>query len=399
MIEPSLLRAAATGSGAERWLNCPASVSMELHLKEGKKKYADEGTQAHKAAAAAITKRTPLEEIEDDAVRLYVGTVRDVAGPGEFIVEERFPLLGSSGGLDCLAPRGKTGFLFDYKHGIGVKLTAHENEQLAFYGVAARERFRELTTIQAWLVQPRVEGLFEDVANISSWTLPYQTLGAWRRTFQEGLLEVEKAAKLSAGPWCRFCKAKGGCPAYVTYSETLLKEQAEFPEGLIPAPGQTWLPDAIPRVARLLLMKEVAMSHLNKCEEFLLMVAKSSPEMELLVKQHGFEIGRKRSNRKWRHELGLPLGDQETPFDTPVDEPEPKPMTEEETAAILRGRGIPDPYKRKLIPLTAAEELVSVDDLVFKPEGGETLRAIERQKGKRLLPPKQNDSISEGGGT
>lgn len=376
MTDASLLRSHATGSGAERWLNCPASVSMELNLKEEKKKYADEGTKAHKAASDALTNNTPLEEISDDAVKLYVGTVRDIAGPGEFIVEERFPLLGSSGGLDCLAPRGRVGFLFDYKHGVGIKLTAHENEQLAFYAVAARERFRELTTIQAWLIQPRVEGIFDDVANITSWVLPYQTIGAWRRTFEEGLAEVEKASKLSAGPWCRFCKAKGGCPAHVTYSETLVKEQKGLPMELIPAPGSAWLPDAIPRVARLLLMKDAAIEHLNKCEEFLLSVAKSSPEMEKLINEHGFELGKKRSNRKWKF----------------VDAKDF--VTEEETVAKLQERGIADPYEKKLMPLTRAEELTDIDDLVYKPEGGDKLKPIEREKGKRRLPPKQNDGNS-----
>lgn len=380
MLPKSLLRSKATGSGAARWLNCAASVAMEQALTEGPKKYAEAGTLAHKIAAEAITKETPLDKIEGpdsdtvEAIQVYVGMVRDVAGPGPIIVEERLPLLGSSGGIDAYAIRGKIAFLFDLKYGVGIRISADENEQLAFYATAIREKHPEVKTVQCYLIQPRVEGVFEDTASITSWTIGWQTLAMWRRRFEAGLAEVEKAQGLKAGDHCQFCKAKGGCPAYVGYAEATLAEQQGFPSEMIPAPGERWIPSAVPKVAKMLMAQEVVKSWFAKAEEFLLMVAQSGAEGKKLVEQAGYELTTTKGRRKWAHAM-----EDDDLFND-------DPPTEAKTAAILIELGIPDPYEKKLMPLTRAEKLVSVGDLVVKAPGRAVVKPIEKGKTRKTLP-------------
>lgn len=353
----SLLRSKATGSGAARWLNCPASVAMSLNIIEQERDYASEGTRAHETAAKALIDNIPLEDIEDEGVRIYVRTVRETVGPGPIIVEERLPFLGSSGQIDCYAIRGRTCFAADLKYGRGVEIEAKNNEQMAFYACALKDKYPELLKVHFTVVQPNVEDLFEGTASISSWTIPHQSLAKWKRIFEKGLQEVEKAQSIRAGEHCQFCPAKGGCVTYVAYAEVAEREQELLPAEMIPAPGDKWLPEIIPRVARLLLMKQQIQSWFTKAEDFLYSVALQGHPVP------GFELYKKRTNRVWN------------------------PMfSDEELAKTLKERGVEEPWQKKLLPLTKAEKLCDIKDLIEKPEGAQGLRPIKKN---------QLDSITE----
>lgn len=353
--KPKTLREQATYSGAERWRNCPASVAMSAGIEEGEKKYASQGTKAHKVGAKALIENTPLEEIADEAVREYVGMVRRLAEP-PYHVEERLPLLGTSGGLDCYTVSGKIGSIFDFKYGVGIRLNAYENEQLAGYACCLKEKYPQITQVFCVLSQPRVEGVFEETSSFSTWTLGYQALAAWRRKFEAALIEVEKAERICAGDWCQFCKARGGCPAHVSYADSIYREQetAELPGELLPVPVQELPLAQVPQIARIYAAKKRVESWFDKAEEYLLFLAKKGVEIP------GFELAPKRTNRKW-HSM----------------------MDEEEIAKALRERGIEEPWRRKLVPITYAEDFCDVDDLTEKPEGALGLKPIKAPRVKK----------------
>lgn len=344
------LRSLATGSGAEKWLSCPGSVSLEFGIVEEKKTYASEGTEAHKKASDYILNNTPLEDIQDEAIHGYVDYVRTVGSPGPFFCEHRLPFLGSSGGIDCYCIHGKTGHIFDFKYGIGVKLRAEENEQLAFYACAVKEKHPQLTTITVHLIQPRVDSLFDGIPSISSWTLPHQTLGAWKRRFSDGLDEVERSTALAAGSWCRFCKAKAKCPIQLAYAHTVEAEQHLTPLSnlteVVPHASALAISD-IPKIARLLQAQSRINAWFKKAEELLLYYANQGHNVP------GFQLAKKRTNRKWLEIL------------------DPTDIAEE-----LKKRGIDDPWEKSLMPLTRAEKIVEIDDLIEKPEGGYRLKPV-----------------------
>ena len=350
----------ATGSSAPRWVvdHCPGSVAMSLHFEKEEKAYATKGTLNHKECSEILLGEKELIEETDEAIRAYVEEVRQdlsihaLSGINpELHVEERLPLLGSSGQLDAYAVIGKTGFIWDYKDGVHVKRQAQDDEQIAFYACALKEKYPQITSVIAKIIQPRVNDLFDDTPLISSWRLPWQTILAWRRKFEESLKEVVKAEKIKAGPWCQesFCPARGGCPAQLAYAEA-----AELEQGALPIPKGEWLPESIPRIARILRMRKRINSWFQKAEETLLSLALQGQTIP------GFELARKKSNRKV------------------------KMFCEEEYIATLEKHGI-DPYKKKLISPAQAEEALKkkkqkktlIADFWEKPEGGQRLKMIE----------------------
>lgn len=366
MIDAKTLRAEATFSGGKRWMNCPASVALSHGAPEDPdQEWREAGNVAHEQAKIALESNMPLENINDEAVRTYVGYIRDIAGEGSLAVEHRLSALGTSGGIDCYCIRGRVAHIFDFKYGVGVRLRAEHNEQLVGYAVCVKEKHPEVTTICCHLIQPRVEGVFDDVPSITSWTLSWQTIRKWRNDFEAALLDVEKAQEIRAGSWCQFCRAIGFCPTYIAMTERAKHDQDQlhlpelegdenndvFAENELVLHEKALPPADILRIANLFSMRKMVERWFDKAQGFLLSQLKAGVEVP------GYELGKKCSNRIWN----------------PI-------MSEEELEAELIARGLPaaQVYKpRQIIPLTKAEELIDISGLTEKPEGGDTIKAIK----------------------
>lgn len=391
MIDALTLRAEATFSGAKRWMNCPASVALSHGAPDDPdQSWRDEGIAAHAIACNALRYNFPLDGItpltapkdEEEkeaaekmiaAVKVYVDYVRSIAGPGPLVVEERLPALGTSGGIDCYAVRGKTAHLFDYKHGRGVKRRAEGDEQLAGYALLIKEAHPEVTLVVAHMIQPNLPGFFEDTPSITSWTLPWQTIRKWKSDFDDALKEVEQARTIRAGSWCQFCKAMAFCPTYLAMAERAKMEQGTI---IIPmddedeegsdsiASGELVLRDYAPaeisRIASLFSMKKFVERWFEKAFSFLLVQLKAGVEVP------GFVLGEGRSNRIWT-----------------------TGMTEEQVGDELLSRGVPQEelYKRSFIRITRAEEFCDISDLTEKPKGKDTIKVA-----KALPAPKKKRS-------
>lgn len=390
MIDAKTLRAEATFSGAKRWMNCSGSVALCHGLPdEEDQSWRDEGIAAHTVAYNALKFNFPLNAIEplekpktDEekeaaekmlaAVRTYVDYARSISGPGPLIVEERLHGLGTSGGIDCYAVRGKIAHLFDYKHGRGVKRRAEGDEQLAGYAVLIKEAHPEITLVSAHMIQPNLPGLFEDVPSITSWALPWQTIRMWRSDFDLALTRVEQARELHAGPWCQFCKAMAGCPTYIAMAERAKMEQGtiivpvddedEEDTGAL-ALREVGLPLVeIPRIASLFSMRKMVERWFEKAQAYLLAQLKAGIDVP------GFMLGEGRSNRIWT-----------------------TGMTEEQIGDELLSRGVPQAelYKKTFIRITRAEEFCDISDLTEKPKGKDTIKvakalpAPKKKRGKK----------------
>lgn len=357
----SILRSEATGSGAFRWINCPGSVALSHGIEEAPKKYADAGTEAHALAARILKREISLEEIKDEAVKIYIETIikysslrPDLNGSlKEMGVEERLDFLGSSGGLDCYVIRGDLAYLFDFKYGEGIKLRAKDNAQLAFYACALRNKYPHLKKILCVLVQPKIDDdIIEDTPHIDEWLMRYQTLEAWKRKFIKALDAVEKSISLNAGPWCRFCKAKPRCPIHFAYAKIHQEEQEKLPANYMEVVvANNYAPidkNTIEAIARVWSAKDRIKKWLDSAEEFLFQLKIQGHEVPHV------EIGQKRSYRVWS-----PL------------------MTKEEIGLELMKRGLQDPYEHDLMPLTRAEKLVNIDGLTEKPPGAPKLKVLD----------------------
>lgn len=341
-IAPEILRAEATGSSAAKWVNCAASVAMEHGIIEPEKKYAAYGTDQHKQVANILLGNAKIDSTTTEDVRVCVETVYRFFNGRNLRVEQRLPFLRSSGGIDVYEITGKQAIVADYKFGVGyeVKLPGY---QLPFYACCLKEKYPQITKVLCIVIQPRIEGIFAEPL-VSTCILDWRDLKKWRKTFEDALIEVEKAEKLKAGSWCKFCKARGGCPAYIIHAEAAKLGQEAF-DTFLPAPAPEILPaEYIPRVSQLLRMRKQVESWFSKAEEWLLFHAQNGREIP------GFELARKKTRRQW---LSI--------------------LPEDEVAQELQKRGI-DPWKKSLIPFTAAEKIADIDDLLEKPEGGWTLK-------------------------
>lgn len=325
-------------------MNCPGSVALSHGIEEREKDYAAEGTDFHSRVAEALIARARPETISDEHVHTCVAEAVNLGAyeARELYIEHRLPYLGSSGGIDLFwfDEPTKTIYVLDWKYGVGKRVSAYNNEQLAFYLCALKDKFPKATKAHATIIQPRLEGDLEDSPAITSWVWSWREFKFWRQRFEQGLSKVDKGEEFKPGDWCGFCKARAICPSYTAYTAFTERETA-----LVPVGDNT--PVDIPRVAFLLSQRSRVESWFKKAEEYLLTLAMNGATIP------GFELSPKRANRKWK----------DIPKDILID--------------TLMARGVENPIETSIISLTKAEKVCDISDLVEKPDNGMTLKLIK----------------------
>lgn len=243
-------------SGFKALMLCPAKPAMERGRPDDASEYADEGTAAHFLGAWCLERgeQAPLylgrlihvtpegaswdgsdgarsfavtEEFAEH-VQTYVDTVRDYVGPdGQLFVEQALPIdhitgeTDAEGTGDAVIVRGDELIVGDLKFGRGVEVQAEGNPQLKLYALGGLRKFDlvgDIARVRVFICQPRAGGTTEAVYTVDE-------LQAWAR--DEATPAAEKAMQIYqrvgindvtqwCGPHedaCRFCKAKGDCPA------------------------------------------------------------------------------------------------------------------------------------------------------------------------------------------
>ena len=214
-------------SGAHRWMRCPGSVVLEAGLPDTPSAYAEEGTKAHELAATVLNGRDWLQVTGYDIdtiqhVQKYTEYVRMLAEGNQLLVEQRVDFsdaLGvpdSFGTSDCVILTDDEIMIVDLKYGRGVQVDADDNEQLQLYALGALNEFDmigDFKSVRLVIHQPRLD-------HVSEWTISVNELRefgeAARNRAAYVLAQTEPATRLDLVPGekqCRFCKAKGTCPA------------------------------------------------------------------------------------------------------------------------------------------------------------------------------------------
>ena len=233
------VRSAFSPSAAHRWAECPSSV----HLGEAAKglglvpeagEAAREGTVAmavlermlrhsldapEAALLAAEEDAIDVTEIKPDmfmaisyAARKMRPLIDDAFAWG---VEERVAFLDVFGTCDFFAVKEESVgpgdyvrslTVVDYKHGVGIPVSAEDNHQLILYaaGLAVAHSLMEHNSVRLVICQPRhIEGGWQD------WeTTVGEVLKAAKR-----MLDGRNRVGFQTGEHCKFCPAALLCPA------------------------------------------------------------------------------------------------------------------------------------------------------------------------------------------
>lgn len=297
-------------SSSSRWLACPGSVELSKGIVEPPSEFAAEGTAAHELAESVL--RTDLNasnwlgekidasgftfEVTEEmagSVQSYVELVRAFAqGYGvEPMLEHRFdlaklqppaPMFGTA---DCAfyVEGERLLHIIDLKYGRGVPVEARNNPQLKYYALGmllSLPADKPVRRVKMTICQPRIGNIAHDECSVED-LLDFGT------ELLEGVHAALKPdAPLNPSPEaCKFCKAKGKCPALRETALTVA--QSEFGEILDPAQLQ---PE---KIGELLTKADMLEEWLRGLRAMALSQAEAGVEIP------GFTLQAKRATRKW----------------------------------------------------------------------------------------------------
>jgi len=228
-------------SGAERWLNCPGSVSLikGLTLPEttDEPDYQKEGTALHAVTAALLENGEDAWEVAGTIVEGVevtpemaeaVQTCLDVCRPmtanpiAKPMIEHRIssPIHPAFFGTVDFAVLSCESLLqvVDFKFGKGVVVEVENNPQIMYYAYGILQMFPQVRRVVLRIVQPRA---FHPDGPVRRWETTADEIHMWvAETLLPGMRRAESDKTLDAGDWCRFCPAKLVCPMLTGFFET-----------------------------------------------------------------------------------------------------------------------------------------------------------------------------------
>ena len=347
-----------SASASHRWLACPPSAKLCANIPDQSSEYAQQGTDCHELCAYLVEKALgrdvtdPTEtltyydaEMQNCAEEYRNYVLEQIEAAKEFckdpqvMIEQKLDFSrwveNGFGTGDCVIVADEVLQIIDYKHGLGVLVSAGDDEhggnsQMMCYALGALEVFGDIydiNQIKMTIFQPRRD-------NISTYTISRDDLLKWA---DEVLAPTAQLAytgegEFKAGDHCQFCKVKATCRKRAEYNLELAKYDFEMPATL----------DDI-EIAAILEKVDAMISWGNDIKEYALRQAQSGVHFE------GWKVVEGRSNRKYTDEKAVAFKVKDAGF---------------------------DPYEKKLLGVTAMSTLLGkkkfeelLDELIYKPPG------------------------------
>ena len=347
-----------SASASHRWLACPPSAKLCANIPDQASEYAQQGTDCHELCAYLVEKALgrdvpdPTESLTyydaemqncAEEYRNYVleqiEAAKELCKDPQVMIEQRLDFSrwveNGFGTGDCVILADEVLQIIDYKHGLGVLVSAGDDEnggnsQMMCYALGALEVFGDIydiNQIKMTIFQPRRE-------NISTYTISKDKLLKWADDVLAPTAQLAYVGEgeFKAGDHCQFCKVKASCRKRAEYNLELAKYDFAMPVTL----------DSI-EIAAILPKIDQLISWGNDLKEFALTQAQSGTHYE------GFKVVEGRSNRKYTDEAVV--------------------------AAAVTDAGF-DPYEKKLLGVTAMTTLLGkkrfdelLGGLIYKPPG------------------------------
>lgn len=405
-------------SGLYRYRRCPKAASYAAHGLDNDSEYSAQGTAAHELGE--MTLRIPgvsVLDVKEDwfpdrkyepdeiaAVRTYVRFVRQLVASepdAELFVEVSFELTVPEipqadgnvwGKIDAAVwlPIAKHLHVIDYKHGIGVDVTAEFNDQGTGYALGCMQALGlPAEKVSIHIVQPRSKEAEEPV---KSWeTTPEHVLNH-RSVIVEAIRASLETPDLAVpGKHCHFCKGDGICPERANAALGDLVEVAEIqPNEVFGLPEPNRLDDH--QIATIFLNSDAIRQFLKAVEG-----QAYSRKMVGQLQDVGVKFIRQQARREWKPgyrdadilaellELGIPR-------DRIVTEVYPSPAQADELIAEF----IEDPALAKEAKTDIAVRLVKKESTGLRlvpsdHRGKEVIPAVDNIEGLALIAPPPSD--------
>ena len=354
--------AVLSASSSERWLHCPPSARLCESYEDKGSDYAAEGTDAHELCEYKLRKALCMEaqdptenltwfneEMSDCAngyaayVLEQVEAAKQTCADPVVLIEQRVDFSrwveSGYGTADCIIIADGTLQIIDYKHGLGVLVSAEENPQMQCYALGALELFDDIydiDSVRMTIYQPRRD-------NVSTYEISKDELYRWADEVLKPTADLAFAGdgNFLCGEWCGFCKAKHDCRARADANMELARYDFKLPPLLTDE-----------EVEEILSRVDDFVAWASDIKDYALQQAISGKEW------NGWKLVEGRSNRKYTNETAV--------------------------AGAVTDAGF-DPYERKVLGVTAMQKLLGKSRF-------EALLAayIEKPQGKPTLVPESD---------
>lgn len=351
-----------SASASHRWLACPPSAKLCANILDQASEYAQQGTDCHELCAYLVEKALGRDVIDPTENLTYydaemqncaeeyrnyileqIEAIKEFCKDPQVMIEQRLDFSrwveNGFGTGDCVIVADEILQIIDYKHGLGILVSAGDNEhggnsQMMCYALGALEVFGDIydiNQIKMTIFQPRRD-------NISTYTISKENLLKWADEVLAPTAQLAYVGKgeFNAGDHCTFCKVKATCRKRAEYNLELAKYDFAMPATLDDT-----------EIAAILEKVDEMISWGNDIKDYALQQAQSGVHFE------GWKIVEVRSNRKYTDENAI--------------------------ADTVKDAGF-NPYEKKLLGITAMSTLLGkkkfeelLGGLIYKPPGKPTL--------------------------
>jgi len=366
-----------SASSSDRWLHCPPSVRLCESYDDKGSDYAAEGTDAHELCeyklrrALGMEAKDPTENLTwfneemADCASGYAAYILELVEAAKqtctdpvVLIEQRVDFSrwveSGFGTADSIIIADVTLQICDYKHGLGVLVSAEKNPQMQCYALGALELFDgiyDIDTVRMIIYQPRRD-------NVSIYELSKDELYRWADEVLKPTADLAFAGdgNFLCGEWCGFCKAKHDCRARADANIEIARYDFKLPPLLTDE-----------EVEEILTHVDDLVAWATDIKEYALQQAVSGKEW------NGWKLVEGRSNRRYTNEISV--------------------------ADTVSGAGF-DPYEHKVLGVTAMQKLLGksrFDDLlaayIEKPQGKPTL--VPDSDKRPVMNTAKNDFMEE----